>query len=80
MNLQGQIDKIEKIDETIAMPTVRNYSPSDEAESQSVRKDARMLPMSTVGGVKSTSSRNNRLHDPSVTSKNQGTLHTVNML
>ena len=63
MNLQGQIDKIEKIDETIAMPTVRNYSPSDEAESHSVRKDARMPPMNTGGGMKSASSRNDRLHD-----------------
>lgn len=34
MNLMGQLDKIDKVDETVALPTVRNYSPEDE-----LRKD-----------------------------------------
>ena len=32
MNLQGQLSKIDKVDETVAMPTVRNYSPGAEDE------------------------------------------------
>ena len=31
MNLLGQLEKIDKHDETVAMPTARNYSP-DEAD------------------------------------------------
>lgn len=30
MNLLGQLEKIEKHDESIAMPTARNYSPEEE--------------------------------------------------
>ena len=30
MNLLGQLAKIDKVDETVAMPTARNYSPEEE--------------------------------------------------
>ena len=34
MNLLGQLEKIDKHDETVAMPTARNYSPEETTESQ----------------------------------------------
>ena len=34
MNLQGQLSKIDKVDETVAMPTVRNYSPGAGDDEQ----------------------------------------------
>ena len=46
MNLDGQVEKIVKADETIALPTVRNYSPTEEENDSSGvnrRKDAELL-------------------------------------
>ena len=75
MNLMGQLDKIDKVDETVALPTIRNYSPEEE-----LRKDQFQI------GTVPKQSRNALLPNPSgygrgnIPKNHEGTLRTFNML
>jgi len=53
MNLLGQLEKIEKHEESVAMPTARNYSPEEENK----RKDEETLQYAKQ-------SRNTKLPNP----------------
>ena len=41
MNLLGQLQKIEKVNETVAMPTARNYSPEEDGDEEEKRQYAK---------------------------------------
>ena len=71
MNLLGQLQKIEKVDETVAMPTARNYSPEEDKDEEEKRREEQQY---------TKQSRNAKLAHPKSTSTSKGTLHTVNML